>query len=280
MTALPPQSPAIEFVSRGDAGPAVLFVPGSYSTAAAWRGVWAHLPADWQYAATSLLGCGATTETRRPGNADMPHELAVVRAAAARMGGGPVHLVGHSFGGTVALAAVLDHTFEVASLALFEANPFNLIADNGPLYGAACDLAREFAAALEAGDPDAAGRIIDYWGGTGTFAAMPPKVQDFCRRAARANALDWETCLGFRLDLSEFAALDFPVMLVRGEGAIPAMIAITDALGACLPAARQEVVEEAGRFLVSTHPKICAALLAEHLARTDVAPATDEGRPT
>ena len=280
MTGLQAQLPAIEFLSRGEAGPAVLLLPGSYSTAAAWRGVWAHLPADWRLVATSLLGCGETAETRRPGDTDMVHELALVHAVVARMGGGPVHLVGHSFGGTVALAAALDRSVEVASLALFEANPFDLIAGNGPLYGAARDLATEFAAALEAGDPDAAGRIIDYWGGTGTFTAMPPKVQEFCRLTAQANALDWNTCLDFRPDPSAIAALDCPVLLVRGEAAIPAMIAITDQLGALLPAARHEDVAGAGHFLISTHPEHCATLLIEHLARTDVAAAADEGRPT
>jgi pimeloyl-ACP methyl ester carboxylesterase len=252
VTGLQAPSPAIDFVSRGNVGPALLFVPGSYSTAAAWRGVWAHLPADWRLVATSLLGCGETAETRRPADADMAHELAVVQAAVARMGGGPVHLVGHSFGGTVALAAALDKTVEVASLALFEANPFDLIAGNRSVYGAARDLAAEFAKALQAGDSDAAGRIIDYWGGAGCFAAMPPRVQEFCRRTAPANALDWETCLGFRPDPQAIAALDCPILLVRGEAAIPAMVAITQALGAVLPAARREEVAGAGHFLIST----------------------------
>jgi lipase len=269
----------VELVRRGATGPLVLFLPGSYSTAAAWRGVWGKLPDRWQLAATSLLGCGETTETRRPGDAGMVHEVAVVAAALRRLGGGPVHLVGHSFGGTVALAAALSGTVEAASLALFEANPFDLIAGNARLHEEARELAAAFTTALASGENDAAARIIDYWGGAGCFAAMPPKLQDFYRRGARANALDWETCLGFRPDPAALAALDIPVLLVRGEAAIPAIVAITDALAACLPRARPESVAGAGHFLISTHPEECAELMAQHLERLPGAYRRCEGDP-
>jgi pimeloyl-ACP methyl ester carboxylesterase len=72
-------------------GPTVLFLPGSYSTPAAWRAA----------------------------------------------GGGPVHLVGHSFGGTVALAAALAGGFGIASLTLFEANPLAVLLMRGEFANAA-----------------------------------------------------------------------------------------------------------------------------------------------
>ena len=272
--------PAIECVCEGETGPLVLFLPGSYSTASAWRRIWGHLPERWRLAAISLPGYGDTSETRRPGDADMAHEVVVVAEAVRLLGGGPVHLVGHSFGGMVALAAALEGAVEVRGLALFEANPFDLIAENTALHGAACDLAAAFGAALTAGETDAPARIIDYWGGEGCFDAMPSWMQDFCRRTAHANMLDWETGLGFRPDPEAIAALNFPVLLVRGEGAIPAMVAITDALGACLPDARPEVVAGAGHFLISTHAEACAALLAQHLGPRAAASNHREGCPS
>ena len=269
--------PAIEYVIQGETGPAVLFLAGSYSTSSAWRGLWAHLRGEWQLAATSLLGCGATVETRRPGNVCMAHEVAVVAEAVRRLGGGPVHLVGHSFGGTVALAAALTAEIDVASLALFEANPFELIAADPELYTEARALAVAFTAALDTGEVDAARRIIDYWGGAGSFAGMPAKLQDLCRQTASANALDWQTCFGFRPPREALAALEIPVLLVRGERAIPAMVAITDALAAYLPDARSEVVAGAGHFLISTHAEASAALLLQQLGLGSTAPHHREG---
>jgi len=263
------KTPAIDFVSLGACDPTMVFIPGSYSTAAAWRGVWAHLPADWRLAAISLPGCGETTETRRPGDADITHQFATLQAALVRLGNRPGHLVGHSFGGTVALAGALAGIVDVVSLMLFEANPFDLIADNGPLYAEARELAAAFKEALDAGEPDAAARIVDWWGGPGCFAAMPARVQDFCRAAASANALDWGTDFGFQPDRAAIAALSCPVLLVRGGDAIPAMVAMADALGALLPVTRRAVVAGAGHFLTTTHPDDCAALIVEHVGRAE-----------
>ncbi|MEE4238509.1 MAG: hypothetical protein V2I51_17440, partial [Anderseniella sp.] len=63
----------------------------------------------------------------------------------------------------------------------------------------------------------------------------------------------------------DLACMDFPVLLVRGERANPAMVAMTDLLGSRLPRVQAEVVAGAGHFLISSHPADCAALLGQHL---------------
>jgi pimeloyl-ACP methyl ester carboxylesterase len=64
--------------------------------------------------------------------------------------GQPVHLVGHSFGGTVALAAALSRTVDIASLSLFEANPIPLIREpgGGKLYDETLRMSQAFEAAV------------------------------------------------------------------------------------------------------------------------------------
>ncbi len=256
--------PSIDFVISGE-GPALLFLPGSFSTPAAWRPLQKLLPGGWCLAGTSLCGYGATAERRHVADVAMAHEVAVVREAALRLKR-PVHLVGHSFGGTVALAAALSGAVEVASLALFEANPLALLRTGHPaLHAEALDLSRRFAAAVAAGDPGAPGLVIDYWGQTGSFAALPAAVQDYCRLTAPANVLDWPCCLGFQAGPVDYAGLEVPVLLARGALANPAMVAITDALAASLPNRRTAVVADAGHFLISSHPAACAALLADFL---------------
>ncbi|WP_298825809.1 alpha/beta fold hydrolase [uncultured Piscinibacter sp.] len=257
--------PGIDFIESGH-GPTVLFVPGSYSTPAAWRPMHRLLPPRWRFVSTSLCGYGGTAETRSPDDHGMQHEVHVVEAAA-RAAGGPVHLVGHSFGGTVALAAALSGRVEVKSMALFEANPIDLLQRHGhaALHQAARLMSRGFEQAVREGERDAPRRIIDYWGGEGVFAAMPAAVQDYCRQTAAANVLDWHTCFGFEVSGADVARLDVPVLLVRGGLANAAMVAITDQLAAHLRDVRHEVVEGAGHFLVSSHAEVCAELLAAHL---------------
>jgi pimeloyl-ACP methyl ester carboxylesterase len=195
----------------------------------------------------------------------MHHELRIIEQVALRASG-PVHLVGHSFGGTVALAAALANCVDVASLALFEANPLALIRQLAePLYQEVLSLSHEFEAAVDAGDVDAAARIIDFWGGRGTFDAMPQAVRDYCKQTAPANVFDWRTDFGFQADSPDYAAIDVPVLLVRGAGANPAMVIMTEALVQALPDVRSGIVPGAGHFLITTHARECAALLAAFL---------------
>ncbi len=210
---------------------------------------------------------GATRETRRAGDVDMAHEIRVIAAAAERIGG-PFHLVGHSFGGTVALAAALAGVAGIRSIATFEANPLALIRECGSeaMYERTRAMSRAFEAAHAGGERDAAGRIIDFWGGAGSFAAMPDVVQDYCRATAAANVLDWHTAFAFEAAQADYARLDLPVLLVRGGGAGEAMATITDGLAGCLRNVRPAVVEGANHFLITSHPGECAALLAGFLA--------------
>lgn len=127
-------------------------------------------------------------------------------------------------------------------------------------------LSSEFEAAVHAGEADAPARIIDFWGGHGTFAAMPEAVRNYCRETAPANVLDWQTDFGFDAGKDNYAALDIPVLIVRGALANPAMVAMTEALKQALPDARAAVVPGAGHFLITSHARECAALLTEFLA--------------
>ncbi len=257
----------IDYQETGD-GPAVLFVPGSFSTPAAWSGMQKRLPQDYRFIATSICGYGGTDETRSLGDLDMAHEVRVVEAVVRHVGA-PVHLVGHSFGGTVALAAALAGNIELLSIATFEANPVALIRERGraDIFRATQEMSRAFEAAYDGGERDAAGRIIDFWGGAGSFAAMPDAVQDYCRATTFANVLDWRTAFAFEATLADYAGLNIPVLLVRGGLANEAMVEITDGLAASLPDVHMSVVDGASHFLITSHAEQCAVLLSDFLAR-------------
>lgn len=259
--------PSTDYVEEGT-GPNLLFIPGSFSTHAAWRPMQKWLQPGYRTIGTSLSGYGGTVETRTRGDFAMRHELRIIEDAA-RRAGGPVHLIGHSFGGTVAIAAALARTIDVASLSLFEANPLALLDGSSAqhLYRDVLGLSHAFRSAVDAGEADAAALIIDYWGGPGTFAAMPDAVRDYCRKTVAVNAIDWLTVFSFEAALDDYAALDIPVLLVRGELANPAMVEMTGMLRRILPRARSAVVEGAGHFLITTHAQKCAALLERFLAQ-------------
>ena len=90
-------------------------------------------------------------------------------------------LGGHSFGGLAALAHAIEGAVKPASLMLIEANPLGLLRTSGEndLYAMFGAMTRDYFAEFEAGRPDAARHVIDFYGGEGTFAAFPAKVRDY-----------------------------------------------------------------------------------------------------
>jgi pimeloyl-ACP methyl ester carboxylesterase len=110
---------AIDYDESGT-GQTIVLVPGSCSTGAAWRPVVSHWHNDFRCVTTSLLGYGRTAERRTAADADISYEAEVLASVVARAGG-PVHLVGHSFGGLTALAVALRNRVPLLSLVIIEA---------------------------------------------------------------------------------------------------------------------------------------------------------------
>ena len=140
----------IDYDVCGD-GPTIVLVPGSCSTGAAWRPLIAAWNNRFRCVTTSLLGYGGTAERRTPSDPSIWHEADVVEAVI-RKSGGPIHLVGHSFGALVALAVALRNRVRLASLALVEAPAAELLRDSADQqhYRAFHGMTNAYFAAFEA----------------------------------------------------------------------------------------------------------------------------------
>ena len=80
---------------------------------------------------TILLGYGGTAERRTTNDTSISHEVDVVEWVIQRASRGHVHLVGHSFGGLVALAVALRNQVRLASLVIIEAPAAELLRERG-----------------------------------------------------------------------------------------------------------------------------------------------------
>ena len=160
----------IDYEESGD-GPTVVLVPGSCATGAAWRPVIAAWDGAFRSVTTSLLGYGGTAERRTNEDASMAHEADIVEAVV-RRAGGKVHLVGHSYGAAAALALALRDRNGLASLSLVEMPAPQLLRDLGEddHYQTFQRMTDVYKADFAAGKPDAIARMIDFYGGPGTFS--------------------------------------------------------------------------------------------------------------
>lgn len=254
---------AVDYVESGN-GPCIVFVPGSFSAMAAWRPISDRLQ-EFRLVATSLPGCGGT-EALADGKTSADDYIDLIEGVIAHTND-RVHLVGHSWGGTLALATAVRARAALASLTLIEANPCDVLRQNGnaDLYAAAGNMSDAYIAAYRSGEREAARRVIDFWSGEGTFAALPPKMREFVVQTTPANIVDWPAMFAFRRPLSDYAKLALPVLLIHGTKSHPSLHRIAELLHATIPGAKLEKIPDASHLLIGTHPQEIAALIAAHV---------------
>lgn len=247
-------------------GPTVVLVPGSCSTGAAWRPIIAALDGRFRCVTTSLLGYGRTAERRTESDPAIHYEAEVVESVIRRAGGG-VHLVGHSFGGLVALAVALRNEVTLASLVIVEAPAAELLRERGEIehYRAFQAMTDAYFADFARGNAVAIARMIDFYGGDGTFASWPQRVRDYAVETTPVNIRDWASAFGFPLSADALAAIDLPVCVIRGGASHAAVQRANALLGACLNGAALATVDGAAHFMIATHPDAVARLIAGHV---------------
>lgn len=246
----------------------------------AHQGAWAGLAQDLPgltITAPDLLGHGRSSDW--DGLSDF-HSLATRQAMGllAAMPSGPVHLIGHSFGATVALRMALEDPGRIASLTLFEPVLFSAArAAGGPAFAAHMAAHDSFAKALLSRDNAAAAEAFQaIWGRDTPFDSLPTAQRQYIIQRipliAAQNAVLVEDVAGI-LAYGRLEGLGVPVLLVEGADSPPVIDAINTELSRRLPQVTRAVVAGAGHMLPITHAAECAAVMRPFLARaTDGVP--------
>lgn len=253
-------------------GPTVVLVPGSCSTGAAWRPIVTQLKGSFRCVTTSLLGYGGTVERRTALDAEISHEAEVLEAVI-RRAASPVHLVGHSFGGLSALAVALRKRVPLLSLTVMEAPAPEILPPMGEHghYLAFRNMTDAYFNAFKAGETAAINRMIDFYGGEGTFASWPQRVRDYAVKTTPVNLLDWASAYGFGLTPGVLATVTIPTLVMWGDASHPAAKRANELIGQCIPNASVASMAGAAHFMVSTHASAVAGIIAQRLASMESA---------
>lgn len=250
-------------------GEPVVLLHSTGSSGRQWRSLIEALGPGFHALAPDLHGHGGTA----PWPGERPLRLAdeggLVKAALAG-DRRPVHLVGHSYGGAVALHLALADPARVRSLTLIEPVAFHLLRRGGPVERRLCRevlrLARDIAQARRAGEPEAGmARFIDYWNGAGSFARLPEgRRAGLCATIGTVVA-NFAALMHERPRLDAYVRIAAPTLIVEGERSPPPTRRIAALLEAALPQAERMVVAGAGHMLPLTHPETVNPLIVGHL---------------
>jgi len=260
----------IEYFEQGVGQPIVLL----HSTGASsgqWRRLAAELSDRFRVIAPDLCGYGGTDSWRGEGEISLAAEAALVAALIERLDE-PVHLVGHSFGGAVALRLAQDRPELLKSLVVIEPVAFHLLCAGDAIDAQAFDEISQVAAgvarAVACGDLQGGfGRFVDYWSGAGAWEAVPAEKRGAMAQRLGKVALDFWSTLNDPGRLGDLANLDLPTLVIRGGTSPLPVRRIAWHLGRTLPRVRLETIEPAGHMAPLTHAADVNALIAAHLER-------------
>src|SRR5579863_10405865 len=121
-----------DFIEAGSSGPVVMLIHSSVAGARQWRRLMDDLKDRFRLRAVNLYGYGKTPPWSKERKQTLLDQAKLVESALPP-GADEIYLVGHSFGGSVAMNATALLGARVKKLVLLEANPFYLLAQDGRL---------------------------------------------------------------------------------------------------------------------------------------------------
>lgn len=183
---------------------------------------------------------------------------------------GPVHLVGHSYGGVVVLHIAASRPERVASLTLYEPAAFQLLKELGPAgAGAIRDIAALAARIRDAvatnRTTDSAAQLVDYWDGRGAWKAMDPKSRNEIAACLLELMLKFQAIFDDPMGSADLAGCRFPVLIMHGDRSpAPSRLVVRHLTHRMAGAASTEVAG-AGHLGPITHPYEIARRMARHI---------------
>ena len=257
---------AVPLLHHGVAGrgETVLLLHGSASTAALWRQATQVLQPLYCTIAPDLLGYGQSPDWPDGAAYEVDAELhaltSLLPCCAAKY-----HLVGHSYGGVVALMLALANPARVHTLTLIEPVFFAALRHGGPdrAYQRFCRVRDAFLSSLARGEPEAAlAEFIGFWAGKGAWQRMTADQRAGLLKMADRIALDWHASFAAEADVHGLAALGARTLLLCGDRSPESMLRLVEALHALMAGSTHVVMPGAGHLLPLTHaPETTRAML-------------------
>ena len=257
------------------ARPTVICLHASGGSGAQWRALAHELGPGFDVVTPDLYGHGATPAWPGPASDIVAADAARIAGLVAKAGRA-VHLVGHSYGGVIALRVALLRPASVASVAVYEPVAFRVLFDYNLRHRSAAEVAEiagNVRRALNGGDCDqAAERFVDYWSGTGQWRRLSPAQRSALAR--RMPVLDghFKSLRGDAVRLRDYARVVAPVLYLAGRDSRGSVRRIAELMAYALPHVERVTFGGMGHLGPITHEQAVVRKIADFIRRQAAAP--------
>jgi len=260
----------IQFSDEG-AGPPVVMLHSGGLSSRQWRSLGMALRAAHRVIAPDFLGYGGSSALAADATFEYGEDVEMISALLDTLAA-PAHLVGHSYGGLVALQAARRAPEKVRSLALYEPVAFGVLHHQPGGGDSQRDLEEAASAQQLASDDQGRGGgdawlegFVDWWQGSGTWRSLPEPSRAAFLAVGRKTFLEVRSLLADRTPASAYDALSMPALLLCGEKSPRIERRVCALLAEALPRARLETLPGAGHMGPLAQMSVVNGLIARHI---------------
>jgi pimeloyl-ACP methyl ester carboxylesterase len=233
-----------------------------------WRKLAELLAPEHEVLLPDLLGSGKNPPWPDAEPFEVTLDVSAVGQVLERVG--PAHLVGHSYGGLIALTLAREAPGSVLSLSLYDPVAFGVLYEP-PHEAALSNLAsaREnpvFTDDARGGNSEWLEAFVDYWNGKGSWNALPPGARAGFEKVGRKVFYEVRSLAEDRTPASAYAGIAAPTLFLTGEHTPAAARGVIARLVSVLPRAQRIELAGAGHMGPITHAVEVNAAIARHIA--------------
>ncbi|MGB6501244.1 MAG: alpha/beta hydrolase [Thermoplasmata archaeon] len=258
----------------GRSGDPTVLVHGSWADHSTWTRVVAPLASSLHLMTYDRRGHGSSTGPRRANPVrDDVADLAFLLESVDLY---PAHVIGHSYGGAVALRLALDRPELVRSVAVHEPPFLSLLEgaegkSSPDATEARFEIRRLQGLARSGRHEETAQQFAERFdSGPGAWNRLDPAARSSFTRHAPQWADEMDDPDATTPSRSELATLDLPVLLTTGERSLPLFHEIEGELRRALRNAVARVLPGTGHVPHLTDPEVYAGAIATFLLERDV----------
>lgn len=259
-------------------GQNVILLHSSGSSGRQWDPLVGRLRGHVRLHAVDLHGHGGTPAWSDRRRLRLEDDAALVAPVLEATGG--AHLVGHSYGGGLALKLAAMYPTRVRSVAVYEPVLFRVLFDYHPRDRASTEVtiaAASIRSWLERGDPQrSAQRFVDFWSADGAWSGLPVTHREVIAARMPAVVGHFHALFNDTLTRADLARLPMPVLCLTGARTRLATRRIGELLRFAMPNAMHETLPEMGHMGPVTHAAAVNDRISKFLGAQAIQAGNDE----
>jgi pimeloyl-ACP methyl ester carboxylesterase len=254
------------FNSENNGLATVLCLHSSMSHGGQWRALVNRLENEFNVITPNLIGYGEATNDFAC-QLRLEHEVAAVMQQIDNIDG-PLHLVGHSFGGAVSLRLASMYPERVASLTLYEPVWFSLLFESGISDAETLEIERvqkALASDTHFGQMRGAQEFIDYWAGGDGWSHLSAEQQSRLASLSSKVAAEFTALMAAGPATQELKKLNIPVRLLCGTNTRDTARRISELLAEIVPGVEYHRMPGLAHMAPVTNADDVNPLIVEHI---------------